>query len=271
MHEMKKYWTGEALYGDDFGPQQIQEWYRDEQEAYYDLTFSTYGHYEYAYHAMNWHYAYSKLPGDFFATCLAFGCATGDDVAPLAPRVAEFVCVEPDERFWRSALGGKRARFLKPSPSGELPVGTGCVDLIVCLGVLHHIPNVSFVVGEFARVLAPHGWLVLREPVSSMGDWRKPRRGLTKRERGIPLKYLRERLRGAGLAVVSQALCGFPLVPRLAKLMRVRHAYNSRALVWLDWLMSRLMRWNISYHRDSLLKKLAPSEVFVVATKRAGT
>ena len=268
---MNKYLSGEALYGDAFGLPELTEWYRDEEEAYYELTLSEVGGYKYAYHAMNLHYAYSKLQGRSFGLCLAFGCAAGDDVAPLAGQVTEFLCVEPCERFWHNKVGDKRARFLKPAVTGEVPLPDRSADLVVCLSVLHHIPNVSFILTEFARVLAPRGILVLREPVISMGDWSRLRPGLTKHERGIPVSYLRARLQNLGLAVLSETLCGFPLIPRVGKLLGVPHAYNSRALVWLDHALSFLMQWNLHYHRDSVWKKFAPSQISIVARNQANS
>jgi SAM-dependent methyltransferase len=268
MDEMANFFSGGALYGDDFTPEEVAAWVRDEEQAYYEVTLSNYGSYDYAYHAMNIHYAYSKLRGLSFKTCLAFGCATGDDVAPLAAQVGQYVCVEPAERFWRQNIGGKPARFLKPTASGVLPVETGSIDLVVSLGVLHHLPNVTFVLSELVRVLASDGLLILREPICTMGDWRNPRPGLTKHERGIPLQYLRERLHALHLTPLRQSLCSFPLVPRIAMLIRIRHAYNSRPLVLLDHLLSWSLRWNLHYHRNSIFKKLAPSEVFLVASKR---
>jgi SAM-dependent methyltransferase len=269
MDETAKYFSGVALYGDDMNPAEVAAWYRDEAQAYYQMTLSSYGSYEYAYHAMNRRYAYSKLEQRRFGKCLALGCATGDDVAPLAPQVGEFLCVEPAEQFWRDAIGGRPAHFMKPSDNGTLPVETGSFDLAVCLGVLNHLPNVSFVLSEFARILCPGGIFILREPICTMGDWRKPRTGVTSHQRGLPLAYLRQRLLSLGLAPISEKLCSFPLIPRIARLTRIRHAYNSTSLVFLDDLMSRLTRWNLHYHRDSLFKKVAPAQVFVVAAKNA--
>ena len=37
--------------------------------------------------------------------------------------------------------------------------------------------------------------------------------------------------------------------------------YNSPALVRIDAGLSRLTQWNRHYHRDSILKKLAPNEM----------
>ncbi|UZG57434.1 class I SAM-dependent methyltransferase [Rhodococcus opacus] len=60
--------------------------------------------------------------------------------------------------------------FVLAQQSGDIALADQSADLIVCLGVLHHIPNVSHVLREFARVCEPGGYLVLREPVHSMGD-----------------------------------------------------------------------------------------------------
>jgi ubiquinone/menaquinone biosynthesis C-methylase UbiE len=81
-------------------------------------------------------------------------------------------------------LNGVPLTYVKPVASGTLPFPDGTFDLITFSGVLHHIPNVSYVVGELARVVTPDGYLLLREPIHSMGDWRGPRRGLTKKNAG---------------------------------------------------------------------------------------
>lgn len=45
--DLKEYFEGKKLYGDDFSLGQIIEWYKDEEEAYYELSR---GNYEYGYH-----------------------------------------------------------------------------------------------------------------------------------------------------------------------------------------------------------------------------
>ena len=75
---------------------------------------------------------------------------------------------------------------------GVIRYGGGYFDLIVCFGALHHIPNVSRIIGEFYRCSEKGGYVLMREPIISMGDWTKKRKGLTRRERGIPLKILRD-------------------------------------------------------------------------------
>jgi SAM-dependent methyltransferase len=47
--------------------------------------------------------------------------------------------------------------------SVPLPVPSSSVDLVVALMSLHHVENVSFYLQELVRVLAPGGYLILRE------------------------------------------------------------------------------------------------------------
>jgi SAM-dependent methyltransferase len=152
-----------------------------------------------------------------------------------------------------------------------MPLPAASADLVICLGVLHHIPNVSHVLSEMARVLRPGGKMVIREPISSMGDWRRPRPGLTKNERGLPPGWLEARAQANGLRIERSTFCLFPLTSRFARSMRLRTAYNSPGLVRLDAMMSRLMHWNLHYYRDSLLKKLAPGAISLVLEKPNAT
>lgn len=261
----KTFFSGERLFGDDFDPDAIRLWYAEEENGYFDLT-QTYGQYVYGYHALNAFHAYRFL-GSHYRACLAYGCARGDDVAPLAARVARFIALEPAEQWWSNSIAGTPAQYLKPSPNGNIPLANASVDLIVCLGVLHHIPNASHVFSEMVRVLSPGGHLVLREPICTMGDWRRPRRGLTRNERGFPPRWMEARAAAGGLQVLRKAHCVFPLTTRLARALRVEPAFNRRPLVRLDALFSFLFRWNLHYHRDSLLKKIAPIDIYYIFGK----
>ena len=47
----RQYFFGERVYGDDFSPAQITEWYAQEETGYHDLT-RTYRAYTYGYHSL---------------------------------------------------------------------------------------------------------------------------------------------------------------------------------------------------------------------------
>jgi SAM-dependent methyltransferase len=266
MHDLNIYFRGEAIYGDDFGPQDIAAWFRDEEEGYANLGAKDAGAYRYGYHALNLAHGYRHLPQRSFARVLGFGSAYGDELMPVVARAEHITVVDPSAAFVQDRIGGKPASYVKPYANGSLPLADDCMDLATCLGVLHHIPNVSFVLKELARVITPGGYLLLREPVISMGDWRLPRTGLTKRERGIPLHLLLAAAKDAGFVVQRQTLCAFPTTTRVFG-RGGRAAYNQAFAVWVDRWMSKLFAFNLRYHPTSNWQKLRPNSVFLVLQK----
>ncbi len=264
--------TGRRLYGDDFGIAEIESWYKDEENAYFEQATakkpeSPNGEYPYEYAAFNRLHGYRPLAKQHFSNCVVLGCANGQDVKPLAGQVDKFVALEPAEKWWRTEIGGTPAEYVKPAMNGDIPLSDGCADLAIALGVLHHIPNVSHVVGELARVLKPGATFVVREPVISMGDWRRPRPGLTKHERGIPPKLLQSILATHGFRIMKATPVMVPIIPPFARLLGIRYAYDSPWLVRLDASLSRLLWRNFRYHRVSRLHKFAPTSMFIVATR----
>ena len=265
MDGQSEYLAGERLFGDDFDADAIARWYSEEELGYYGLASS---HSGYSYHALNHYHFFRHLRGHF-GRCLAFGCASGEDVEPISHRVSHFVAVEPAESWWKSDIGGTPATYLKPAVDGTLPVEGGSIDLICCFGVLHHIPNVSHVLAEFARVLAPGGLLLLREPVSSMGKWWEPRLGCTRNERGLPPQWLSGQLRELGLDVVRQSWTAFPLVSLAARALSIGTPYNRPGIVRLDAALAKLTSRNMHYFRDNKLKKIAPGSVAYILQRPA--
>jgi SAM-dependent methyltransferase len=260
------YFSGERLYGDEFSLQQIREWYEAEKEGYADLGAKDSAVYTYAYHAFNALHGFRYLPERRFSRALGIGSAYGDEFAPIADRVDEVTILEPSDAFVKDDVHGIPARWVKPGTDGTLPFEDHSFDLVTCLGVLHHIPNVTHVVNEIHRCMRPDGWALVREPVVSMGDWRHPRPGLTKRERGIPVSIFRDTLRDAGFHVVHEAPCVFPLVPKLWHVFG-REAFNSRLGTRLDGVLSRILRPNLRYHADTFGKKFRPVAVYCVLTR----
>ena len=96
-----------------------------------------------------------------------------------------------------------------------------------------------------------------------MGDWRRPRRGPTRRERGIPLPLFRRMIRATGFRVASERLCLFPLIPRLWRALG-RPAYDSPLATRLDALLSRAFAWNLHYHATSTVQRFRPTNVYYV-------
>jgi 2-polyprenyl-3-methyl-5-hydroxy-6-metoxy-1,4-benzoquinol methylase len=256
---------GSKLYGDDFSPAQISDWFEQERRGYYDIADNA--DYAYGYHALNRFHGFSMLKGRY-QRCLAIGCAKGEEILPIAGKVDEIVAIEPAEPWWSDSIGGTPARYMAPSESGDIPLEDTSVDVVTCFGVLHHIPNVSHVMSEIARVMKPGALLLLREPSASMGDWRKPRPGMTLNERGIARSWMIATAGRLGLEVVKAAHCDFGPMGRVAARLGLKQ-HNSMPLVVADAAISAATGWNNRYWRRSTLHKLAPGSVFYVLRKSA--
>lgn len=265
--------SGQALYGDNLSQMEIQAWYEQEETGYFDLRTRSNGvadpadRYAYEYGALNYTHAISELLKSRFRCCVALGCASGDDVAPIAPVVDRFVAIEPAEKWWRTDIGGKPASYLKPAVNGTIHIESNTADLATSFGVLHHIPNVSYVTGEIARVLRSGGLFVVREPISWMGDWRRPRAGLTSNERGLPPKWFENMAEKCGFQIIRRRYCLFPPLISVARALGFSMPYASNTLTYLDWILSEAMRWNSRYRRDTFVKKLAPGSAFWILRK----
>ncbi|MBK7250112.1 MAG: class I SAM-dependent methyltransferase [Gammaproteobacteria bacterium] len=264
--DVERYLAGAALYGDDFDDAQIAAWLADEKQGYADLGAKDACQYSYEYHAWNWLHGYRHLPKQEFRHVLGFGSAYGEELLPILPRIGSVTIVEPSGVFVRSDIGGVAVRYVEPGVGGALQFPAETFDLVTCFGVLHHLPNVSFVVRELARSMRSGGYLLLREPIVSMGDWRQPRRGLTRHERGIPLAILEQIVRTCGLQTFQRALCGMAPAERLFRHIR-RDVYNSRVLARIDAGLSAAFAWNVNYHPRSLLQRFRPTGVYLVLRK----
>lgn len=262
------YLRGEKLYGDDFSRTEIEKWFKDEEDAYYEMTKRQDSEYRYSYHALNWYHAFRFLSHHRFHHTLGFGSAYGEELRPLAKQSDRITILEPSAHFAVQELEGRPVQYVRPQADGILPFPQETFDLIVCLGVLHHVPNVSTVVREMARTAMPGAYVLIREPVISMGDWRKRRRGLTKRERGIPIDIFRQIIDESGLKIWRQAACQFSLTSRLNYLMSAP-VYNSRMSTRIDAFLCGLPLWPNRYHPQFFFHKLRPWSVFFVLQKPA--
>lgn len=252
---------GTKLYGDDFTPGQLAAWFAAEEQAYYRMATAD-GEYVYGYHALNRRHGFRWLGKGPLGHVLAMGGALGKELYPVLRRLSRITIVDPG-RFDTEKLEGMRIDRTRPRADGRLPFPDGAFDLVTCLGTLHHVPNVSTVLGEIFRCLKPGGYALVREPVVSMGDWRRPRPGLTPRERGIPLALFRESIRRAGFTIVRERKCIFAPLAALIRLSR-RQLLNSRLVVWMDEWICRIPVWPSQYHTTKTWKKFRPHAVYYV-------
>lgn len=267
MDSMDKYLKGLELYGDDFSEHEIREWYKEEEEAYAALIKDKKLDYSYTYHNMNQSYGFKYIESiPQFKNALGFGSAFGYEFMPIISKIQNLTIVEPSDYLQSPKLGHLVPKYIKPNIDGFLEFPDNSFDLITCLGALHHIPNVSFVLSEIIRVLEKNGILLLREPIRTMGDWRFCREGLTKNERGIPHIYFDNIFKKNNVEIVKKQFCESLFLSKiLGKLFKVNN--GTYLYQKIDKFISRILQWNIHYHPNSNIQKLAPGSVFYVVRK----
>jgi len=173
--------------------------------------------------------------------------------------------VEPAEGFASQSIKDVPTTYLAPQASGLLPFPDGAFSLVTCFGTLHHVSNISTVIREMARCVAPGAFILIREPIISMGDWRRSRPMLTEHERGIPLQIFENIVASTGLEVARRQLCMFAAFNPLNA--KPGDVYASKLLVLLDEFLCFVAKWHYRYHRVTRLQKLTPTSVFYVLRK----
>jgi SAM-dependent methyltransferase len=257
--DLARYLSGDALIGDDFKAEEIAQWFADEKEACYEIRGDMN---EYPYHARNWFYGYRKLPQRNFRNVLCFGGGTGVELLPIADRLEQVTILEASSNF-KAVI---QASYATPNVDGSMSFPDDTFDLVTCIGVLHHIPNVSTVIKELYRCTSQGGIALITEPTTSMGGWMAPRAGLSKHERGIPRRLFRSFIENAGFEIVSESKCGFAPINYIARKLRL-NPYNSSILVRLDRFLSALPFLSAKYHATTGFEKLRATSLFYVLRK----
>lgn len=262
--------SGMKLYGDDFTHKQIAKWFQEESEGYADLGNKEISNYSYQYHALNRIYGYRRLKRvKQFDRVLGFGAAWGHEFLPLIEKIENLTIAEPSEKLRSEQIGTLKPTYVKPDIEGKLEFEDNLFDLVTCFGTLHHIPNVTFVLSELIRVLKSDGYLLLREPIISLGDWNRPRHGLTKNERGIPISHFDSLFRDQNVEVIARNHC-FTMTYQFQKVFKkiLRNPlYTYGWYIRADRLLSSLLKHNVRYHAIKKRHKIAPSNIFFVIRK----
>ena len=267
---MQEYFKGNKLFGDNFTTEQIKVWYEQESEGYADLGNKDEKGYKYSYHGLNELYGFSKIEHiGKFENVMGFGSSWGHEFEPIISKIGKLTIIEPSDNMKSNKIGDISPVYVKPNVDGKLDFPDNSFDLITCFGTLHHIPNVSFVLKELIRVLKTDGYLLIREPIVSMGDWNFPRKGVTKNERGIPVKIFDKIFFDSPVKVERKSFF-FTLTSFLQKFFRKISStplYTNKIYLVLDKYLSTLFSGNNYYHRVSFYQKIGPSSVYYVIRK----
>lgn len=266
---MQEYFDGKKLYGNDFTIEQVKKWYEEESEGYADLGNKDKSMYKYGYHEINKIYGFKNLKTKHFDQVLGFGSAWGYEFEPIINKITNLTIIEPSDAMVNNKIGTITPKYVKPEVKGNLLFNDNSFDLITCFGTLHHIPNVSFVLNEIIRVLKPDGYLLLREPIISMGNWNEKRPGLTKNERGIPVSIFDNVFNSLDVKIIAKQFC-FTKTSHIqsvfGKLLK-KPIYSYTSYIFFDKIISFLLKWNVTYHAKRKMDKLAPSAIYYVIKK----
>jgi SAM-dependent methyltransferase len=262
---MEDYFSGKKLIGDDYDFDHLTRWYQEEEDAYYDLfiqnQFQPFRNNDYLHNMYGFNYLRSLHR--VFSEVLGFGSGDGRELQPIGAQIQNVTIVESSAKYFK---GSQPHAYVKAEISGDLPFPSDRFDLIVCFATLHHVANVSKVVSEFSRCLRPGGFCLIKEPITSIGDWRVKRGGCTQNERGIPLKLFDTIVHASGFKIIKRNLHETPFVGRLWTKCGIQVFNNPFAMI-IDRCLSVLLSFNIRYHRTKVFHKLMPNYVFYVLTK----
>lgn len=268
-NDIDDYFSGRKLYGDDFDDTQLRVWYDGEKEGYAGEVLANQGEYRYHYHELNRFHLYGRVEVPEGAHAIGLGSAYGHEFLPIADRLSKITIIDPSDEFAaHGALGITPLEYRKPALDGKLDFPDNHFHVATSMGALHHIANVSAVLGEFHRCLVPGGCMLVREPIVTQGDWRQPRRGLTKNERGIPYLLMQQIAVDAGFRIEHATLFDFAPFTRLMANIGTP-AFTNAAATRVDWLLSSLFSFNTKYHRPKLLDRFGPASLALVLRKPA--
>lgn len=266
--------NGTYLVGDDFNNDQLKRWFAEEEEAFYEGDAGNseedpwYSYMRYVNHVLG----FSAVQKDVMplSNMLVLGPGSGKEVEQFA--LSNPGCrlhfLEASNNFQKAL----RERFpgssiVSPRYNGDIALPDSSQDVVCAFSVLHHIPNVSKVLAEIGRVTRTHGLLMVREPCSSMGNWRGPR-SATPNERGISRTLMTQFAGQAGFTLERQPT---PIIfEPFNKLLKKTVGFRwlpFRALYIMDRVTSGLLSFNDHYWRDTWARKLGPSSYFYLFKK----
>ena len=166
------------------------------------------------------------------ADVLDIGCGDGYARERVLPGVdpERYLGVDLSVPKLRASLTRLPGSAAVQADAEHLPIGSECIDWVVCSEVLEHLPDPASALREITRVLRPGGHVAIATPVDSVAQrlWHGFRSGShadgaadSDFHEHIQLftpRRLRALLAGAGLEVVSIRYCAFH-VPVLDKVL----------------------------------------------------
>ena len=266
---------GNVLAGNDFNDEQLKKWFKEEEEAFFEGDEGNsevdpwYTYMEYVNEILGFSIVSKYMKS--IDKLLVVGPGSGKEIKSFSRNNVDckLSFLESSRNFQEKLLFDfPNSNIIAPHFSGRISVSDNSMDVICAFSVLHHIPNVSKVITEFGRAIKSGGFLLIREPCSSMGDWRL-KRSATPNERGISRKLMVEFAEKAGFSLVSNPTpILFEPINYLLKKTMGYNFQSSKIIFFADRFISWILSFNDFYWRDNVWRKFGPSSYFYVFIKK---
>ena len=163
------------------------------------------------------------------------------------------------------------AECKKSNVCGIIDYNDNFFDYVIVLGVLHHIPNVSFILSELHRVLKKGGRIVVREPISSMSPKNKYNKSdkISPNERGIPINFMKSEMEKLGFRILSTSKAYWAPLMRVIKIFPFFQNYPI-IIYYIDKICCSLPL-PLKYCRENIFSKCAPGSAYYIAEKVLGS
>jgi SAM-dependent methyltransferase len=265
--------SGISLAGDDFSGSELELWYAQEKEAYYEEESNT-GEKD------PW-YAYMRYVNEtLFFRNVSKSITSGSGMflgSGSGIEAKQFDMLNPDwtlnfvesSNDFRSVLlsNFEGSNVIESSIDGNINLESNSQDVVCAFCVLHHIANVTHVIKEIYRVTKPGGVFFVREPCSSMGDWRF-QRSATPNERGISKKYMLKTAIDIGFYVKKYPVpIVFEPINKCFSKIGILDKMPFQFIYMIDLTLSWILSFNDYYWRDKLYKKFGPSSYAYIFCK----
>lgn len=258
------------LPGNDHGIDNIRKWY-EEEEAWHD-RFSNgrndKNDYWIVYEVFNRKYAINKhVKFSRDSKILSFGCAEGSDTSRLYDehKFQLFGVEASAELIDAFKKNNPEAVIVKAQIDGSIDYPDESFDHIFCFGVLHHIPNVSFIIKEFHRVLKTGGVAVIREPLCWMYSGKNRPDDLSPNERGIPESFFRKEFTSTGFELLEVKYSFYK--PLMSLIRKFGFIDKFPGLVYhADKLLCSIPRKH-KYYPQTFLDRFTPSSAYYIVKK----
>lgn len=259
------------LIGNDYSIEQIKKWYDEEENFHNQFSAGRNAADDYwiIYEVFNRRYAIDKYVKFSNETkILSFGCAEGSDTARLyKEHNFRLFGVESSEKLIEAFKENfPDGEIVKATIEGKISYADDFFDYVFCFGVLHHIPNVSYVLEEFWRVLKSGGIAIIREPICWMYSGGDRPADLSPNERGIPVEYFKNEFSRLDFKLLSIQMSYYK--PLMSVLRKTKMLWRLPNLMYsLDRVAGKLPS-SKKYYPDSFADKFAPSSAYYVIQKK---